>query len=290
MGIEQMINADRELVIEWAGRLNTADDHRIQVNKRASEIYLSPDRSYPELVSYPNPFYSGEDWQPSEVNGATVNVIPLKGSTLLEVGEINGDWEQLQPVWERLIKGLQKFAHSGQRTPMEHLCTADRGTVIKWIQRIGDTAADVRIHIGSENVLLRDPAAAPILDLDMGRQGWAATVYLLSVPTGTLLQLEAVEGDRALVDAVWSRLINELQRLESYGRQDAPEPEPKESEKRGPKVGTDDRVREMHRLLNTGLFSRRKAAEQAGTDPRTYDNHCKRVTGEDPIGPWGVME
>jgi hypothetical protein len=56
-------------------------------------------------------------------------------------------------------------------------------------------------------------------------------------------------------------------------------------EKRGLKVGTAERVMEMHRLLKLGQ-SQRQAKKNAGCDPSTYYRHCKEVTAEDPILPY----
>lgn len=55
--------------------------------------------------------------------------------------------------------------------------------------------------------------------------------------------------------------------------------------KRGMKIGTAERITEMHRLLKLGQ-SQRQAKKNAGCDPSTYYRHCKEVTAEDPILPY----
>ncbi len=53
---------------------------------------------------------------------------------------------------------------------------------------------------------------------------------------------------------------------------------------RGPRAGTDDRVHEFHRLRKQSpQNSQNWASRMSRCDPRTYQQHCKRVTGEDPI-------
>lgn len=57
---------------------------------------------------------------------------------------------------------------------------------------------------------------------------------------------------------------------------------------RDPRAGAYDRVIEMHRLLkaSSGYLSWRRAAQLAGTDPRTYEKYCSAATGEKPIKPY----
>ncbi|MCB0079600.1 MAG: hypothetical protein KDE47_01650 [Caldilineaceae bacterium] len=57
------------------------------------------------------------------------------------------------------------------------------------------------------------------------------------------------------------------------------------TQKRGMKVGTAERVREMHRLLKTGM-SQRQARAGAQSDVATYYKYCLEVTGEEPIIPY----
>lgn len=56
-------------------------------------------------------------------------------------------------------------------------------------------------------------------------------------------------------------------------------------EERSMKLGTAERVREMHRLLKGGK-SQRQAKKEARCDPSTYHQWCLTVTGEDPILPY----
>jgi hypothetical protein len=58
-----------------------------------------------------------------------------------------------------------------------------------------------------------------------------------------------------------------------------------ESQERGPKVGTLDRVREAHRLMKNGC-PLTKACRRAHTDTRTYSLRCVEATGEDPVEPY----
>jgi len=58
-----------------------------------------------------------------------------------------------------------------------------------------------------------------------------------------------------------------------------------ESQERGPKVGTLERVREAHRLVKSG-WSLTKACRRAHTDTRTYSLRCVEATGEDPVEPY----
>lgn len=59
-----------------------------------------------------------------------------------------------------------------------------------------------------------------------------------------------------------------------------------ESETRGAKAGTFERVQEAHRLLKTSGNSRAWVFKTAHTDSRTYNRWCKSATGEEPILPY----
>jgi hypothetical protein len=54
---------------------------------------------------------------------------------------------------------------------------------------------------------------------------------------------------------------------------------------RGMKLGTAERVREMHRLLKRGV-SHRQAKQKSHCDPSTYYRWCLKVTNEEPILPY----
>jgi len=58
-----------------------------------------------------------------------------------------------------------------------------------------------------------------------------------------------------------------------------------ESQERGPKAGTLDRVREAHRLMKNGC-PLTKACRRAHTDTRTYSLRCVEETVEDPVEPY----
>lgn len=55
--------------------------------------------------------------------------------------------------------------------------------------------------------------------------------------------------------------------------------------KRGPYAGTDDTVREMHRLLKETDLTQSTILQRLKIDVRTYRDNCFRVTGEEPIYP-----
>ena len=79
----------------------------------------------------------------------------------------------------------------------------------------------------------------------------------------------------AMVAAVKQRWPNPTEARAS--RESGPE--------RGMKIGTAERVREMHRLLKSGM-SQREAKGLARCDPSTYYRRCREVTGEEPIPPY----
>ena len=56
-----------------------------------------------------------------------------------------------------------------------------------------------------------------------------------------------------------------------------------EGQKRRLKVGTLDRVREVHRLAKKGNWSITAACKKVHTDPRTYYQWCIEATGQCPI-------
>lgn len=80
-----------------------------------------------------------------------------------------------------------------------------------------------------------------------------------------------------------------LTKLQSKSTDKEPFPQPQQSNERltprGIKLGTAERLREMHRALKQGL-SHRQAAKQARSDTDTYRKWCKEVTGEEPIEPY----
>lgn len=80
-----------------------------------------------------------------------------------------------------------------------------------------------------------------------------------------------------------AQLVQELDRIwpGSWRREHEPT-----KEKRGPKVGTFERVKEAHRLITKAHMTPRQALKQAKTDSRTYYEHCKAATGEDPVLPY----
>jgi hypothetical protein len=69
-------------------------------------------------------------------------------------------------------------------------------------------------------------------------------------------------------------------------KDEVPDSEQTETERRGPKVGTLERVAEAHRLIKEAHMPVTKACRKARTDTRTYYQWCLEATGEEPIVPY----
>jgi hypothetical protein len=138
---------------------------------------------------------------------------------------------------------------------------------------------EAALQIGIERGMFPDPKqlSPPVLHIWTEELGHSKNSTMLGALSGS--------WDRAQERIKELRELAKSQAIQQDKAEDKPNKADGATKTRGMKAGTENRVREAHRLMRSGL-SQRQATKRAHTDPSTYKRWCKEVTGEEPIEPY----